>query len=104
MEAYIFVLVLVCMLVYWYTAQQAKTFAVVYARRECEKHGVQLLDQTVQQQKLSLSRNHMQQWRFWREYRFEYSIDGVNRYEGQLVILGHRLLRSQLETSNPVIH
>ena len=104
MEAYIFVLVLVSTLVYWYAAQQAKTFAVVYARREREKHSVQLLDQTVQQQKLSLSRNHMQQWRFWREYRFEYSIDGVNRYEGQLVILSHRLLRSQLETSNPVIH
>ena len=104
MEAYIFFLVLVSALIYWYTAQQAKTFAVVFAKRECDKHDVQLLDQTVQQQKLSLSRNHAHQWRFWREYRFEYSSDGINRYQGRLVILGHRLLRSQLENFNPEIH
>ena len=93
MEAYLFIAALVCALVYWYTAQQAKTFAVVYARRECEKHGVQLLDQTVQQIKLSMSRNAQSRWQFWREYRFDYSTDGVNRYEGRLVMLGHRLLR-----------
>jgi len=104
LEAYLFIAALVCALVYWYTAQQAKTFAVVYARRECEKHGVQLLDQTVQQIKLSMSRNAQSRWQFWREYRFDYSTDGVNRYEGRLVMLGHRLLRSALETSNPVIH
>ena len=104
MEAYLFIAALVCALVYWYTAQQAKTFAVVYARRECEKHGVQLLDQTVQQIKLSMSRNVQNRWQFWREYRFDYSTDGVNRYEGRLVMLGHRLLRSALETSDPVIH
>ena len=104
MEAYLFIAALVCALIYWYTAQQAKTFAVVYARRECEKHGVQLLDQTVQQIKLSMSRNVQSRWQFWREYRFDYSTDGVNRYEGRLVMLGHRLLRSALETSNPVIH
>ena len=89
---------------FWYDANQAKALALQFARRECQKEGVQLLDQTVQQIRLSASRDHNDQWRLWREYRFEYSIDGVNRYEGRLVLLGQRLLRSALETSKPVIH
>lgn len=78
--------------------------ALFFARRECSKEGVQLLDQTVQQIRLSASRDHNDRWRLWREYRFDYSIDGVNRYQGRLVLLGNRLLRSALETSKPVIH
>lgn len=91
-------------ILYWYISQQAKTVAVRFARRECERQGAQLLDQTVQQVKLSMSRDDNHKWRFWREYRFEYSIDGINRYQGRLTMLGYRLLRSALETSNPVIH
>ena len=104
MEAYLLIIVGCAVVLYWYSGQQSKTHAVRYARRECDKQGVQLLDQTVQQIKLSMSRDDNDRWRFWREYRFEYSLDGVNRYEGRLTLLGYRLLRSALETSNPVIH
>ena len=90
--------------VYWYSSQQAKTYAVKFARQECKKESVQLLDQTVQQIKLSMSRDTDDRWRVWREYRFEYSVDGINRHEGRLVMLGQRLLRTALETSKPVIH
>jgi hypothetical protein len=89
---------------YWWASLQCKTYAVTFARRECDKQGVQLLDQTVQQIKLSMSRDRNDRWRIWREYRFEYSLDGVNRYEGRLIMLGYRLLRSALETSDPIIH
>ena len=103
--AEIFFLFVICGgLIYWYTSLQCKTFAVAHARRECDKHGVQLLDQTVQQIKLSMSRDRDSRWHMWREYRFEYSLDGIDRYEGRLIMLGNRLLRSVLETSNPVIH
>ena len=104
METIILIALGCAAVLYWYTSLQCKTYAVTYARRECEKQGVQLLDQTVQQIKLSMSRDRNDRWRVWREYRFEYSLDGVNRYEGRLTILGYRLLRSVLETSDPVIH
>ena len=101
----IILMVIVCTAVlYWYTSLQCKTFAVSHARRECEKHGAQLLDQTVQQVKLSMSRDPADRWRFWREYRFEYSRDGIERHEGKLTMLGYRLRRSVLETADPVIH
>ena len=51
-----------------------------------------------------MSRDRDSRWHMWREYRFEYSLDGIDRYEGRLIMLGNRLLRSVLETSNPVIH
>jgi hypothetical protein len=100
---FFFILVIVVVL-YWFNSMQCKSYAVVYARRECDKHGVQLLDQTVQRTKLSMSRDQGDRWRLWREYRFDYSEDGVNRYEGRLTMLGYKLLRSALETSGPVIH
>lgn len=104
MDSIIFIIALVAVALYWYNAMQSKTYAVQYARRECEKEGAQLLDQTVQRIRLSFSRDRNNQWRVWREYRFDYSIDGVNRLEGRLVILGYRLVRSVLENTDPVIH
>lgn len=104
MDTFTFFLIVGVCVLYWYNSTQARDVAVKYARRECERVGVQLLDQTVARVKLSMSRDEHDRWRIWREYRFEYSEDGLNRYEGRLVILGYRLVRSALETSNPVIH
>jgi len=103
-DSLLFIIVLIVVALYWHNSMQSKTYAVKYARRECEKEGVQLLDQTVQRIRLSFSRDRNNQWRVWREYRFDYSVDGVNRLEGRLVILGYRLVRSALESANPVIH
>lgn len=89
---------------YWQAAMRCKELAIQAARRECKLCDVQLLDQTVQQVKISLSRDANDHWRFWREYRFEYSDDGDTRHEGRLILLGHKLVRVALETFNPVIH
>jgi hypothetical protein len=51
-----------------------------------------------------MSRDGSDQWRIWREYRFEYTQDGDGRHQGQLTILGQKVLRVALETFNPVIH
>jgi hypothetical protein len=83
---------------------RSKELAVGAARRECKLCSVQLLDQTVQLVKLSMSRDKSDRWRFWREYRFEYSDDGDNRLEGRLTLLGPRVIRIALEGFGPVIH
>lgn len=89
---------------YWLTAMRCKELAIVTARRECKLHDVQLLDQTVHQNHISLSRDVSGRWRVWREYRFEYSENGVDRLTGSLIMLGQRIVRVSLETFNPVIH
>jgi len=91
-------------LLYWQSSVRCKELAVLAARRECELCDVQLLDQTVQQLRVSMSRDPTGQWRVWREYRFEYSHDGLNRFHGNLTLLGQRVVRVSLETFNPVTH
>lgn len=89
---------------YWLAAMRCKEIAVIMAKRECKLRDVQLLDQTVHQAKLSLSRDAEMRWRVWREYRFEYSVDGLTRFKGRLTLLGQRPLRVDMETFNPLIH
>lgn len=103
MTELILILVIGAGLLYWQAAARAKELAVFGARKECKLCGVQLLDETVQQIKVSMSRDERDNWRFWREYRFEYSEDGQNRFEGRLTLLGGRVIRIALETFNPTI-
>jgi hypothetical protein len=91
-------------IVYWQAASRCKEIAVAGARKECTICDVQLLDQTVHQVKVSLSRDITGRWRVWREYRFEYSQNGENRHKGTLVLLGQRTIRVALDTFSPLIH
>ncbi len=89
---------------YWLAAMRCKELAVMAARRECKRCDVQLLDQTVHQVRFSLSRDAEMHWKVWRQYKFEYSEDGVSRHSGSLILLGQRLKHVALETFNPIIH
>ena len=91
-------------ILYWQAAVRCKELAILGARKECQLCDVQLLDQTVHQIKVSLSRDVSGQWRIWREYAFDYTHDGEHRLGGRLTFLGQRVIRVALETFNPVIH
>lgn len=104
MEELLFIVAVTAGGLYWLAAMRCKELATVTARRECKLHDVQLLDQTVHQYHISMSRDQNGRWRVWREYRFEYSENGVERLTGSLIMLGQRILRVSLETFNPVIH
>ena len=104
MSELLLVIVIALGALYWLSAMRSKEIAIMAARRECNLCDVQLLDQTVQLTRLSMSRDDSDRWRLWREYRFEYSEDGERRSEGRLVLLGHRVVRVALETFTPIIH
>lgn len=89
---------------YWLAAMRCKELAVASARRECNLADVQLLDQTVQQNHISMSRDSSGRWRVWRRYRFEYSEDGVERHGGRLVMLGQKVTHVALDNVNTIIH
>ena len=91
-------------LLYWQAAARSKEMAVVAARRECGRFGVQFLDRTAGLIRLSMSRDQDDRWRMWREYRFEYATDGEQRFKGRLTILGPRVINITLETFTPIIH
>jgi len=104
MSELILLLLVGAIALYWQSAVRCKDLAIISAKRECQRHQVQLLDQTVQQVKMSASRDHMDRWRLWREYRFEYTEDGDNRDRGSLVMLGQRIVHIRLSGQNTIIH
>jgi hypothetical protein len=88
---------------YWFSGTRVRELAIAAARRSTETADVQLLDQTVSLARVSLSRDRQGRWRVWREYRFEYSRDGLSRELGQIVMLGHQL-QGVIVAEAPTVH
>lgn len=104
MSEVLLLIAVVAFSLYWLNAIQCKDIAIECARRECKRHDVQLLDQTVHQVRISMSRDVHDRWRLWREYHFEYSADGVEREQGKVTLLGNRLNHVALGSFGPVVH
>ncbi|MEO0437492.1 MAG: DUF3301 domain-containing protein [Pseudomonadota bacterium] len=90
-------------LAYAFTATRVRELAVLAARRSTKTADVQLLDQTVALSRVSMSRDRNGSWRIWRQYRFEYSRDGVTREDGQIIMLG-RELQAVIVADPPTLH
>jgi len=90
--------------VFLFQALRVRELALQAARRACEKDDVQLLDQTVSMRRLSLSRDAEGRWRIWRQYHFEYSINGLEREHGSVIMLGNRLQALVMADPRPTVH
>jgi hypothetical protein len=86
MEELLFMVILGLLAWYWIGGVQAKELAVAVARRNCERHGVQLLDQTVVMEKVRLRRDQRGRLLPCRYYHFEFSLEGEERRSGGVVI------------------
>jgi hypothetical protein len=80
-------LILLALVGLWLKLSRARELAVAEARRQCERHGLQLLDETVGLCAVRLRRIHGQR-RLERCYGFEVSIDGDDREPGRLWMTG----------------
>ena len=89
---------------YWLNSMRCKEIASNAAKRECSRAGLQFLDQTVHQQRLSMSRDPEGTWRLWRDYRFDYSPDGLERERGRILLLGHRVIAVNIQAVNTIVH
>ncbi len=76
---------------YFLGAIRVRELALQAALRAGERDDYQLLDQSVHIRRLSLSRDREGRWRIWRQYRFDYSYDGVERRQGHVIMLGNQL-------------
>jgi hypothetical protein len=77
---------------FWQSALKAREQARAISHALCARARVQLLDQTVALQRLGLARGADGWLHVRRRYRFELSIDGVDRHQGTLEILDGVLL------------
>lgn len=95
---------LAVLLNHWWRSRDAKAFALLYAAQRCQELDLQLLDQSIVLHKIRLKRGDggMPQW--WREYRFEFSSTGVERFPGSLTMSGYRLLSIEMASHVTYIH
>ena len=70
---------------------RVRELAVQAVARASRQDDFQLLDQAVHLRRISLSRDSTGRWRIWRQYRFDYSYDGVERRQGFITMLGKKL-------------
>jgi len=83
---------------------RVRELAIEAVKRASERQDFQLLDQTVHVQRLSLSRNDKGNWSIWRQYRFDYSYDGVERRQGHVIMLGKKLQAMVVSERSPTLH
>lgn len=92
-------LALLAGLLVWYLNDGLKTRERVLhaARNACARLHVQFLDQSVAQARLGWGRDDRGRVRLLREYRFEFSLNGSDRYAGRITCLGQRVVALSLD-------
>ncbi len=82
---------------YWSYSQKIKQMALRASVKRCNEAGVQFLDHSVVLHKIAFRRNKANRWKIAREYRFEFTSTGENRYVGRVVMQGRYVVASELE-------
>jgi hypothetical protein len=85
------ILILVVLLIgwFWLDSARAREFAVTLARRYCETRGLQFLDDTVSLARMGL-RWTSDGLTLRRMFSFDFSLEGVGRRTGYVLLLGTR--------------
>ena len=89
---------------YFLAAIRVRELALQAVARAGARDDFQLLDQSVHMRRLSLSRNDRGRWRVWRQYRFDYSYDGVERRQGFVTMLGPELQSIMVSERTSTLH
>jgi hypothetical protein len=76
---------------YFLSSIRIRELALQAVIRASRHDDFQLLDQSVHLRRISLSRDTASRWRVWRQYRFDYTVDGVTRRQGNVIMLGRQL-------------
>ncbi len=82
---------------YWYSAQTVKEIAYANVRNHCRQLQLQMLDDYVALQKLTLKRNRYGKLCLVRTYGFEFSATGDERYQGQVTLMGQQIQAIEMD-------
>jgi hypothetical protein len=82
--------------IYWLRARDLKQLALQAATRHCENLDLALLDESVVLKSLKWMRNSRGQSGLARCYQFEFTVNGRERYTGEIILLRRRVLSIKL--------
>lgn len=74
----------------WLSGARAREFATTLARRYCDNRDMQFLDETVSLVRMGIRWTN-EGLRIRRMFRFDFSLEGVGRRSGYVLMLGTRL-------------
>lgn len=98
LTALIWITLLAVVALLWWQNLKARELALKQVKRYCERETLQLLDQSVALRGLSIIRNPQNgQLSLKRRYGFEFTSTGDERYQGNIELLGGRLLHIEVE-------
>lgn len=83
--------------VYWRHSLQLKERAYRAARKRCEELNLQLLDDSVYLRRIRPKRNHHGRLVLARQFQFEFTVSGGERYRGYVLMLGPLLQAVELQ-------
>lgn len=84
-------------LLFWFETLRMREYVTRHCHRICKSAGLQLLDQSVALNGISLKRDRSRRWRIHRRYQFHISENGTDRYPGQMALSGNRIESVQIE-------
>ena len=90
--------------VHFLAATRIRELALQHVAIAAKRDDFQLLDQSVHIQRFSLSRDGGGRWRIWRQYRFDYSVDGAERRQGHVIMLGKKLQAVVISEGPRILH
>ena len=82
---------------FWSNSLQAREAALRAGRNACRQMDVQLLDETVSLTRMGVARNIAGRMTLRRIYEFEFSIQGVERRRGRVILRGLAVESVQLD-------
>lgn len=85
---------------YWSYSQKIKQLALRASINRCKQAGVQFLDHSVVLHQIRFLKDKTKKWKLVREYHFEFTSTGENRYTGRVIMQSHHLMSSELEPYN----
>lgn len=85
------ILIISLSFIYWLSAQSVKEIAYHSVREHCRRLQLQMLDDYVALQQLRLKRSSTGKLCIMRSYGFEFSVSGIERYQGQIILMGRKI-------------
>lgn len=83
---------------YWWRATAIKDGVLIAAKQYCKTMDVMLLDEAVYLRGLWVKRDGGGQLRVWRRFMFDFTSTGEERYSGRIIMLGRKIVHSELDT------
>lgn len=81
---------------WWWRTHGVRERALALAKQHCAREGVELLDEAIALQRFRLRRDGRGNLRLAREYAFEFTATGQERYAGSIAMFGQHLGRVEL--------